>query len=64
MRVDIGLDENGQTRVDLSAGVGNGHGTFVAGDAPCVGSCAGSTRASGPLPMQVLDAKAVATRSS
>lgn len=64
VRVDIGLDENGQTRVDVSAGVGNGHGTFVGGRRAVRQFVRRLDARLGAVPTQVLDAKAVATRSS
>lgn len=64
IRIDVGLDENGQTRVDVSAGPGNGRRTFGGGRRAVRLFVRRLDARLGALPAQVLDAAAVATRSS
>lgn len=64
VRIDVGLDENAQTRVDLRARPAEGHGDFGGARRAVRRFVRRLDARLGALPQQVLDAKAVATRSS
>jgi len=64
VRIEIGLDENAQTRVDLRARPAEGHGDFGGSRRTVRLFVRGLDARLGVLPAQVLDANALVTRSS
>jgi len=64
VRIEVGLDENAQTRVDLRARPAEGQGDFGGARRTVRRFVRGLDAQLGALPAQVLDANAVATRSS
>jgi hypothetical protein len=64
VRIDVGLDENAQTRVDLRARPAEGHGDFGGARRSVRGFVRGLDARLGALPAQVLDVNVVASRSS
>lgn len=64
VRIDVGLDENAQTRVDLRAGPADGHGDFGGGRRAVRGFLRKLDARLDARPAQVLDTTAVAGRSS